>query len=612
MKISPKRLLISIAGFMLCTAFFLLMPGRGDAQTRPGAFISNEVAHVNGEVLYEPELLFTLLRMYGENTFYDLIEDEVIVRQANVMGVSLGDNDVVEYLSNAYSPEKLTALIDSFGNDVLDYAVGTQLLALKIVTKKIDQLVTEHNITVTDDEVQRFFIENLPRWTTPKSVRFSLIETATEAEANTARNRILAGEDFAAVCQEVSTHPGTRAYGGDIGGLVPEGYSTGERQILEDVAFLLEVGEISSPLYVEGNYYILTPTEKTEYTEPVLDDMSEYLHAGIVNQKVQPYLEDWMKSLMDDAESNIEITYPIYIENPPATFTPGASGSFIAPTIARVYDRNISESALLFHLLRQYGSATIESLIEEMLFVHQAVDMGVAVSDNEVRQSLAEVYDEQRLGILDDAFDEDVVTATLRQHLTALDVLGAKTQEIILENGIEITEEQIIQYYLDNLHQWTRPESVRFSMILVDTEQEAIAARSRITAGESFEAVCREVSTHEETSLYGGDIGASVPRGAASGENVLMLDTAFALAVGSVSQPLNIGPGWFLLKTTEKENAYEPTLTDMREYVINQLMEDRVAPFVLGWRSQLWTDADINVTYPIYSDNPSPDFTTGP
>jgi parvulin-like peptidyl-prolyl isomerase len=469
-------------------------------------------------------------------------------------------------------------------------------------------LVTEHNIAVTDDEVQQFYINNLPMWTTPKSVRFSLIETATEADSVAARNRIVAGENFADVCQEVSTHPATRIYGGDIGGLVPEGYSTGERKLLEDTAFDLAVGEVSQPLLVEGKYYIITPTEKTEYSEPTLDEMRDYIHAGMIDNLVQPYLQQWMMGLMSNAEQNIAITYPIYAENPPSQFVPGAGGSFIAPSIATVYGHDITESTLLFHLLRQYGSATIQSLIEEMLFAEQSEAMDAGVTDEETRQSLLDVYDEARLNILNVAFGQDVVTGTLRQHLTALDVLGKKWQEIIEEHDIQITEEEITQHYLNNLHLWTRPEAVRFSMILVDTEEEANAARARIVAGESFESVCMEVSKHEATRIYGGDIGDLVPRGAASGENVPMLDTAFGLPIGGVSQPLHIGTGWFLIKTTEKQDAYEPTLADKREEITEVLLEDRVNPFLIGWRSTLWQNADIQVVYPIYSDNPTPDF----
>lgn len=608
MKIIRNRLAIAVAGLIAYLAVFLLIPAQGTAQTNPNSFISYEVAEVNGETLTESELLFTIIRMYGEETIYDLIEDEIIVGQANVMDVSLAPNDVVEYLAGTYTPEKLSALLDSFGEGNLEEAIGTQLLALKIVTKKIDQVVTEHGIEVTEEQVQEFYLNNLPMWTTPKSVRFSLIETGTEAEAAAARLRIETGEDFASVCQEVSTHPGTKAYGGDIGGLVPEGYSEGDRALLETTAFDLEIGIVSQPLLVEGKYYLVMPTEKTHYNEPSLDEMFDYIHAGLTDQLVQPYLEEWMRGLLEEAEGGINILYPIYADDIPEAFSPGGDGSFIAEVVATVDDRVITEVEFFFRLLRENGSAAIESLIEEILFVEQGQSMGVIVTAAETRESLQEVYGDESLSILDAAFGENVINTTFLRHLTALDVLGTRWRQIIEEHEIEITDEQILEYYLNNLHRWTTPDTVRFSIIVVETEDDAAAARTRIVSGESFEAVCMDVSQDDKTRAYGGDIGDSVPRGFASGEYAIMPDTAFELPIGGVSQPLEIGDKWFLIKTTENSDAYEPSLAEMREEILGRLLEDRVTPFIMGWRSSIWSEADINVVYPIYSDNPSPEF----
>ncbi len=608
MKITRTRLAIAVTGLIASMAVLLLIPGQGTAQTNPNSFIAYEVAYVNGETLTEPELLFTIIRMYGEETIYDLIEDEIIIGQADEMGVSLASNDVVEYLAATYTPEKLSTLLDSFGEGNLEDAIGTQLLALKVVTKKIDQVVTEHGIEVTGDQVQGFYLNNLPTWTTPKSVRFSLIETGAEAEAVEARLRIEAGEDFASVCQEVSTHPGTKAYGGDIGGLVPEGYSEGDRALLETTAFDLEIGDVSQPLLVEGKYYLVMLTEKTDYYEPSLEDMYDYIHAGLMDQLVQPHLEEWMMDLLVEAEEGINILYPIYTDDLLDSFSPGGDGSFISEIVVNVDDREITEVEFFFRLLRENGSAAIESLIEEILFVEQGQSMGVIVTAAETRESLQGVYDDESLSILDAAFGETVINTTFLRHLTALDVLGTKWQQIIEEHEIEITDEQILEYYLNNLHRWTRPDTVRFSIIIVEAEADAAAARTRIVSGESFEAVCMDVSQDDNTRAYGGDIGASVPRGAATGENTIMLDTAFELPIGGVSQPLEIGGKWFLIKTTEQSDAYEPSLAEMREEILGRLLEDRVTPFIMGWRSTIWTEADIEVVYPIYSDNPSPEF----
>ena len=569
-------------------------------------FIASQVALVNGSVLTEQELFFTLLREKGADTIDDLVENEIIAGHGRAIGVSLEPTEVGEYLVGAYAPEKLQALLDAFGEDLLDQTVGTELLAYKTVTRKIDGIITEHAIEVSEEEIRRFYIDNLPLWTDPESVRFSLIETTTEADATSAKQRIDSGEAFGDVCRAVSTHPGTRAYGGDIGGLVPKGYSTGERALLEQTAFALGVGEVSRPLQVEGKWYIVMPTEKTEYHEPTLDEMRDTIHAVLLDDKVSPYLEEWRGELWRSAE--IEFLYPIYVNTPASSFSPGQDSSFIAPTVAVVNGGRIPEGALLFHLLRQYGSDVIEALIEGVLLEQEADRRGLETSREQAREQLTKIYQADKLAILDAAFTSDALNRAVERELASLQVMGTKIQEIVEEQNIEISDDEILQYYLDNLPRWTRPEMVRFSIIVVSTQDAAAAARARILSGEDFGAVCREVSEHTQTRAYDGDIGDYIPRNSSNQQNKIIEDTAFSLPVGGVSEPFQVGANWFILKVTDKRDAYEPTLGEKREEIIARLLQDRVAPFVFGWRRNLWAAADITVVYPIYADNPSPDF----
>ena len=596
---------------MSVTAFFCMMlissQMPGHAQQSARTFINPQVAVVNGDVLTEQELLFTLMREYGSSMIDDIVENEIIAGHASVLGVSLDTNEVIQYLTLAYPPEKLTALINAFGEDLLEDTVAKELLAFKVVTAKIDRIVTEQRIQISDETIRNFYLANLPLWTRPRQVRFSLIEVATEAEALAAKARVEAGESFSDVCRDISTHANTRAYGGDIGGLVPEGYSTGERKRLEDAAFRLEVNQVSNPIQVEEHYYIVTPTEKTEYFEPSLDDMRDEIHAKLLDHEVQPYLGDWRDSLWEAAD--IQITYPVYVETEVAAFTPGAEGSFIAPTIAIVNGSKIPEAALLFHLLRQHGSNTIEKLVENIILTQEGIRMGVGKTDTEAQNTLNRIYNGDKISILSKAFTMDALVRGMQRELSAIEVMGTKIEQIVGEQGIIVTEEQILQYYLDNLRRWASPEMARFSVIAVATEADANSARQRIVSGESFEAVCRDVSIDPATRPYGGDIGDWVPKGTFAGESAAIENAAFSLQVGGVSQPVHAGPSWFLIKLTDKRDAYEPSLAEMREEIKARLIQDRVAPFVFGWRHDIWEDADIQVVYPIFADNPTPDFT---
>jgi len=596
-----KRPVAGAIFLVLSLAVMLFVPSSGNAAAGPDEFISNEVATVNGEILTENDLFFRLMLSYAPDTIMDLIEDYVILDQSEVLGVTLEQNAVVEYLATAYPPEKLASLIDAFGEDTLEETVSVQLLALKTVTSKISWIVEEYGIDVTEADIREYYIRNKPLWITPESVRFSLIEVDTQSGAENARARILAGETFEEVCLEISTHPVTRDFGGDIGAFVPKGYATGDRVLLEDTAFALETGELSEPLQVGEKWYLVLTTDKLEYNEPTLEEMSEYIDATIKDQMVQPYLEEWMLGLINQAE--LEVPYPLLGEEPDISFTPGIDGSFIAPVVANVNGRMINEGSLLFHLLRQNGSEVIKSIIQEVLFSQVAHDMGISVSEADARAGLEDMYGEASFEVFETAFGTEAVIQTYQRFMEANLALNEKRLEIIDQQGIEVTDTELHQYFLDNVHKWTEPEKVRFSVIVCETETDTTTARTRISEGESFEAVCSDVSVDVQSREYGGDIGGLVTRGTLPGELSIIEETAFNLAIGSVSQPIQAGYRWFLVKTTEKEDAYEPNLGEVRDMIYNAIIDQKVGPYFLGWQSLLGETSDIEIIYPIYIES---------
>ncbi len=97
----------------------------------------------------------------------------------------------------------------------------------------------------------------------------------------------------------------------------------------------------------------------------------------------------------------------------------------------------------------------------------------------------------------------------------------------------------------------TVAEQVHVQLIQVGTQEEANKALERLKGGEDFAAVAREVSTHEDTSRKGGDLG-WLPKG-------VMLspfdDFAFSLEVGALSEPFATREGIIMFKLVEKAEA---------------------------------------------------------
>jgi parvulin-like peptidyl-prolyl isomerase len=82
------------------------------------------------------------------------------------------------------------------------------------------------------------------------------IVVADEATANTVRQRLLNGEDFAKVAAEVSTDTNTKSSGGDLGWF-PQNTQDPQLEAVAAVAFSMKVSEISQPVKTQSGYEII-------------------------------------------------------------------------------------------------------------------------------------------------------------------------------------------------------------------------------------------------------------------------------------------------------------------------------------------------------------------
>ncbi|MCO4847213.1 MAG: peptidylprolyl isomerase [Yoonia sp.] len=106
------------------------------------------------------------------------------------------------------------------------------------------------------------------------------------------------------------------------------------------------------------------------------------------------------------------------------------------------------------------------------------------------------------------------------------------------------------------------------SHLLVETEEEALAAKARITEGEEFADVARNVSTGP-TGPNGGNLGWF-----GAGQMVPAFeDATMALSVGEVSDPVKTQFGWHVVTLLETRNKDIPTLEAVRQELFGEIQE---------------------------------------
>ncbi len=200
-------------------------------------------------------------------------------------------------------------------------------------------LERELKITVTDDQIKKYYDDNPARFEEPEMVRASHILLSTRdmttnkelpddkkkekrKQTEDLLKRARAGEDFAKLAKEFSEDPGSKDKGGEYkfprGQMVPE---------FEAAAFSLNTNQISDIVTTQYGYHIIKLSEKIPAKKTELDKVSpkikEYLRQQAIQNQIKAYLETLKKNagvqiLDEKLKLEESATAPLPASQPPA------------------------------------------------------------------------------------------------------------------------------------------------------------------------------------------------------------------------------------------------------------------------------------------------------
>ncbi|PHQ84277.1 MAG: peptidylprolyl isomerase [Thalassobium sp.] len=139
--------------------------------------------------------------------------------------------------------------------------------------------------------------------------------------------------------------------------------------------------------------------------------------------------------------------------------------------------------------------------------------------------------------------------------------------EVITEITDNAVTDEALQAAYDERFAGAEPSTeYNAAHILVGTEEEAVAVKTRVDGGADFAETAREVSTGP-SGPNGGDLGWF-----GAGMMVAPFEEAVvALEVGEISGPVETQFGWHIIKLNESRAQELPSLDDVREELTGQL-----------------------------------------
>lgn len=254
----------------------------------------------------------------------------------------------------------------------------------------------------------------------------------------------------------------------------------------------------------------------------------------------------------------------------------------------------------------------LRDLVDQQLLLSKGKELGIT-GDTELVRRLDEIRKQNHLDSMDDlekaATQQGVSYEDFKQNIRN----GIITQQVIRDEvgrHIQLSSAELQRFYEQHKSEFTQPESVRLSEILIpvgtgtDQAAELAAAQAKadgleakLKAGSSFEDLAKADSTGS-TAAQGGDLG-EFRRGMLAKE---LEDKTFALQPGQFTEPIRTKQGYVILKVTQHTPGGAPDLNAVRPQVEEAAFMSRMQPQLRQYLTQLRQQAYIDYR-PGYTDS---------
>ncbi len=268
------------------------------------------------------------------------------------------------------------------------------------------------------------------------------------------------------------------------------------------------------------------------------------------------------------------------------------------PITAEVFNEKYNRFTLRFHLPVAESSSSVKELklgflkklIESELLLQEAEVRNLTVTDEELDREISQLKEDypkdtlnevlERIGLKLEEWRED------RKEKLLIDKLIKRE----IDSVIHVSDDEVREYYEANKDQFQLPLMVRARQIVVATEEEASALRTRLIRGEDFAEIARIHSLSPDAEA-GGDLGVF-----AKGQMPEKFDEiVFRYRVGSISKVVKSPYGYHIFKVEDRMRPRLQNIEEVRDQISAGIFQGRQEAFFKEWLDSLKVQAKINI-----------------
>lgn len=256
------------------------------------------------QILADGEELERRLSEAYETILESLIERALIIEEFKAQGGTIPDRIVDDYINQVISDRftNRVTLLKALQEQRLTWEEWRNEMRDRLVVNQMRQREVSARVVITPQQEREAYERDIERYTTPEEVWVRLIglqkgmdaeeHAIKKAEAERLRERILAGEDFAAIARTESEGP-KASDGGDQGWRKPEEYS-GE---LAEIIRTLEPGQVSPVVETAEMYFLVKVEGRKKAAIVPFEDVRAQIQEQLRRQEEERLYKMWIEQL---------------------------------------------------------------------------------------------------------------------------------------------------------------------------------------------------------------------------------------------------------------------------------------------------------------------------
>jgi parvulin-like peptidyl-prolyl isomerase len=257
--------------------------------------------------------------------------------------------------------------------------------------------------------------------------------------------------------------------------------------------------------------------------------------------------------------------------------------------VAKVNGVDITRQQLLDLLEAEYGYYALQDLIQKELVRQRAEELQVSVDEDEFMETygliVAQFGGPQALAmvLMQNGLSEGQFIEQLKWNMLVASLAGAE---------VEVNEDELKQWFEQNLSWYDQPFAVEVSHILVDTEEQANEILAQLEGGADLSELAAEHSLDPGTAPMGGYLGL-VTEGLTVPEFEAV---AFALEEGQFGLAES-AYGWHIITVHSKQEAVAADYAAIA-HLVEQDYRRTKALDSQSYLFKLEQEADLEVLWP--------------